>query len=191
MDRFPSGTVLLNAADILRRAHIDLGMTVGDFGCGGTGLFTLEAARLVGDQGKVYAIDILKSALSSVVSKARLSGLINVHPVWSNLEMYGATRAIRDGSVDLSVVVNTLHQSQKPESILKEVARMTSRNGRVLVVDWMTGRASFGPSEKNLVLPERVRPIAEQLGLHEEASFEAGPYHYGLLLTKQPAAGKD
>ncbi len=191
MDRFPSGTVLLNAADILRRARIDLGMTVGDFGCGGTGLFTLEAARLVGDQGKVYAVDILKSALFSVMSKARLAGMLNIKPVWSNLELYGATRAIKDGSVDLAIIVNTLHQSQKPQAILKEVSRMASRNGRILIVEWMTGRASFGPSEKNLVLPERVRPMAEELGLHEESSFEAGPYHYGLVLTKQAANGKE
>ena len=187
MERFPSGTVLLNAGEILRRAHLDLSMTVGDFGCGGAGLFTLEAAKMIGERGKVFAVDILKSALSSVMSKARLTGLTNIQPVWSNLELYGATRAVRDGTVDLGLVVNTLHQTKKPEAILKEVNRMVSRNGRLLVVEWMTGRASFGPTEKDLVLPDRIRSIARDLQLREEASFEAGPFHYGLLLTKQPA----
>lgn len=188
MERFPTGTVLLNAAEILRRAHLDIGMTVGDFGCGGSGQFTLEAAHIVGENGKVYAVDILKSALSSITSKARLTRQQNIRAVWSNLEIYGATRAVRDGTVDLGIIVNTLHQTQKPLAILKEVVRMVSRNGRILVVEWMTGRASFGPAEKALVLPDRVRSMAKELTLREEASFEAGPYHYALLLTKQPEA---
>jgi len=192
MEQFAPGAVLLNASDILRRARLDIGMTVGDFGCGGSGLFTLKAAKMVGDHGKVFAVDILKSALSSVMSKARFNGFTNILTIWSNLELYGATRAIRDGTVDFGIVVNTLHQTKRPEIALKEINRMISRNGRILIVDWMTGRASFGPTEKDLIMPDKVRAIAKALGLQEEASFEAGPYHYGLILTKQPSvAGKE
>ncbi|MFH0853196.1 MAG: methyltransferase domain-containing protein [bacterium] len=184
MDNFPTGTVLLNSADILKRVGVDFGMTVGDFGSGGAGTFTLQSAHLVGDKGKVYAVDILKSALSSVLSKARMAGLINVYTVWSNLEIFGATKAIKDGTIDFGILANTLHQTDKPAEVIKETVRMLKNNAKLLVLDWKTGQVSFGPSDKQLILPARVRVYAQKAGLKEIKAFEAGPYHYGLLLEK-------
>lgn len=184
MESFPTGTVLLNSNDILKHAGVDFGMTVGDFGSGGAGLFTIQSARLVGDKGKVYAVDILKSALSSVLSKARMTGLMNIYTVWSNLEIFGATKAIKDQTIDFGILANTLHQSEKPAEVLRETTRMLKDKAKLLVLDWKTGKVSFGPTDKQLILPAQVRIYAQNLGLKELKAFEAGPYHYALLLEK-------
>src|SRR3989338_2597035 len=117
MDNIPTGTVLLNPVEVFKKIGLGLGMTVGDFGCGGAAHFPLPAARLVGAQGLVWAVDILKSALSSVISKSKLAGLGNIRPVWSNLEIFGATKVVPDNSVDVGLIVNVIHQTQKPLSV--------------------------------------------------------------------------
>ncbi len=184
MDNIPTGTALLNPVEVFKKIGLGLGMTVGDFGCGGAAHFTLPAARIVGNRGVVWAVDILKSALSSVVSKARLAGLSNIRTVWSNLEIYGATKTIADSSVDVGFIVNVIHQTQKPVAVLKEAGRMIKPGGKITVIDWKTGRASFGPSERQLVLPGRVKQMAADLKMKVTDEFEAGPFHYCLVLNK-------
>jgi len=49
----------LNPNEILEEIGLMGQMTFADFGCG-AGYFTIPAAKMVGDHGKVYAVDILK-----------------------------------------------------------------------------------------------------------------------------------
>ena len=65
---------LLDAGKILQEVlEIQPGQIVADLGAGG-GMFTIQTARLVGDRGQVYAVDIMKSSLSDIESKARMTG---------------------------------------------------------------------------------------------------------------------
>jgi len=183
MQKVPGGNELLNPAQLLERAGVTPGMRVGDFGCGGMGYFSLQAARMVGDNGIVYAIDILKSALTSVASLAKQSGLENVKTVWSNIEMAGATK-IPDHSLNVALVKNVLFQTKKREDFLREVTRCLKPGGIMMVVDWKLAGSPLGPVREDRVPPEEVRSIARGLNLKEEDSFEAGQYHFGLLFKK-------
>lgn len=178
------GSGLLNPEQILREeVEIFPGATVGDLGCGGSAYFTLQAARLVGENGIVYAVDILKGILSNVSTRAKMYGLKNVRTVWSNLELYGATK-INDGALDIALMVTVLFQNQHPEAVMKEGARMTKRGGKILVIDWREGRFPLGPEPRKKILPDRVREITSALGLKEIKSFSAGQFHYGLIFQK-------
>ena len=64
------GTGLLNPSNIFQRISIQQGMNVADLGCGGSGYFTICVAKLVGKNGTVYAVDILKSTLQEISKKA-------------------------------------------------------------------------------------------------------------------------
>src|SRR3989344_8675031 len=79
----------LSPRHIIEQSGIGAGMQVADFGCG-QGDFSLAAAKIVGPDGKVHAIDIQDSALSSMRSKARIEGMLNVDCVKGNVEVSGA-----------------------------------------------------------------------------------------------------
>lgn len=178
----PAG--VLKPGLILRNAGLEFGMTVADFGSGGTGPFTMEAAKIVGDRGKVYAVDILKSSLSALMARVRLAGFTNVTPVWTNLERFGAAKAIHNASIDFGVIANALYQSSHPDAVLKEIFRTLKGGGRVLIIEWNTGRATIGPTENELVPPEKIRSYLDRLGARELEFFEAGLHHYGMLIEK-------
>jgi S-(hydroxymethyl)glutathione dehydrogenase/alcohol dehydrogenase len=54
--------VLAGAGPVLNRAKVPVGASVAVFGCGGVGLNTVQAARLVG-AGKIIAVDVLARKL--------------------------------------------------------------------------------------------------------------------------------
>ena len=65
-------------------------MTYMDFGCGNVGHFVLPGARLVGNEVKVYAVDILKKALEVKYGKD-----INLEPLDDTLEFQAQITAIK------------------------------------------------------------------------------------------------
>ena len=109
---------LMNPDDIIKKIGVTSGMIIADFGCG-AGYFTIPIAKLVTNSGKVYAIDVLNSALESVLSKAKIYGLLNIETTRANIETIGGSK-IKDGSVDLAVLANILFQCNDYDSVLGE-----------------------------------------------------------------------
>jgi len=182
--KVPGGNELIDAKKILESADIAEGMRVADLGCGARGYFTLQAAKMVGTKGIVYAVDILKSALSAVESNARLHGLPNIRTVWSDLEKYGATK-LPEQYIDLALLMNILFQVKDRETVLKEAIRLIKPSGKLLIADWKKTGAPFGPPVEERCSPEEVKRIVGGLGLKLLKEFEAGPYHYALLFAKE------
>jgi arsenite methyltransferase len=175
---------LMDAGKILSELlQVKKGDMVGDLGAGG-GLFLMQAARLVGDQGQVYAVDVVKNILSELESKARLSGLNNIKTVWSNLELIGATK-INSESLDSAILVNVLYQSEKHFEIMSEATRLLKKGAKLLVIDWADNDLSFGPSKERLAKPEEIMSLASQMDLDLVQQFKAGPYHFGLIFSKK------
>lgn len=176
---------LLNPDDLLTdKLGVKLGQQVGDLGCGGAGYFSLPAARLVGPNGKVYAVDVLKSALEGVLSKAKLESLLNIEAIWSDLEKVGATKVVPE-SLDHALLVNILFQSRQNESLVQEAKRLLRVGGKLLVVDWKVETTPFGPPLANRLPAEAVKQLVGKFGFTVEKEFEAGPYHYGFVFIKQ------
>jgi ubiquinone/menaquinone biosynthesis C-methylase UbiE len=66
--------------NILKGADIHPGQTVLEVGCG-TGYFTLPAARLIGEQGCLVAMDVLSDSVELVSRKLQAANLKNVRVV--------------------------------------------------------------------------------------------------------------
>ena len=107
----PRGTGgFLHPERTLAELEIRPGMVVADFGCGG-GYFSIPAARLVGEGGKVFAVDVQKQAVDHVRSRANLDHLLNVETVWADLETPKGSR-LHDAAADLVIIANILFQAE-------------------------------------------------------------------------------
>lgn len=181
--RITGGNALLNANLILSKIELSEGMKVADLGCGISGHFVFPAARMVGKDGVVFAVDILKNVLESVEKRISQDNVSNVKIIWSDLEMFGAT-PIESGSLDAAMYINTLYLSQKRTEMMREAVRLIKRQGKLIVVEWKNIAVPFGPSPEQRVKEAIVKDSAAKLGLQLNEEFEAGPYHYGLVFTK-------
>lgn len=177
------GRNLLDPRAMLQELGVADGHVVADLGAGSGAYFTIQAGRLVGKKGKVYAVDILKSVLSSIEGKTRIAGVTNIKTVWSDLERVGAAR-IPEESLDFALLANVLFQSKKPDAILAEARRLLKRQGKLLVVEWKPGEFALGPQASLRLAQGRLRALAERVGFQEVRSVPAGEYHYGLIFVK-------
>lgn len=177
------GRKLLDPFFILNQVGLRERMRVADLGCGAVGHFVFPAAKLVGKEGVIYAVDIQKGVLESIEKKAKVENAANVATVWSDLERFGATK-IDSGTLDAALLLNTLFQVKDKAAVLKEAARMLKIGGRLMVVDWLPTGAPFGPPAEGRVDPFFIEGEADKLALHLVKRFSAGPYHYGLIFEK-------
>lgn len=181
--KISGGNKLLDPYFIFEQVGLGVGEKMADLGCGAAGHFVIPAAKIVGEKGIVYAVDLLKSVLEAVKGRARLEGVANVETVWSNLEIYGATD-IKEGSLDLTLLANSLFQIPKREEVFREAVRLTKKGGKIAVVDWGLLAAPLGPPLDRRLNKDVVRKMASTCGLTEVKEFKAGPYHYGLVFSK-------
>lgn len=181
--KISGGNILLDPYYIWEQSGLGAGMKVADFGCGAAGHFVIPAAKIVGEKGVVYAVDLLKSVLEAVKSRAKLENVSNVEYVWSNLEIYGATK-INPESLDFVLLANTLWQIKKNEEVFREAARLTKQGGKIVVVEWEMGEAPLGPPPSRRISKDYARELAAKNNFKEIKEFKAGPYHYGLIFVK-------
>ena len=125
---------LLNTGLILEKIQVKEKMRVADLGCGSHCHFVFPISKIVGRYGTVYAVDILKDVLGNVQKQANVESLKNIKTVWTDLEIFGATK-IESNSLDLVLLVNTLYQSKKQSEIIREAARLLKKDGELFIAD--------------------------------------------------------
>jgi len=183
MTYIPSVSEFLDAGNVLDKAGVEADMTVADFGCGSSAYFAIEAAKRVGKNGTVYAIDVLKHTLNSVQSKVRVIGIKNIKTVWADLERYGATK-IPDHTVDIVLIKNMLWQSRNHIEVMREAERILKAKGKIMVVEWKKVASTIGPPPALRVGRDEVEKLALQFHWQEVKYLDLGNYYYGVLFTK-------
>lgn len=176
-------TTLFDINKIIHKIEVEPRQQVAELGCGNFGFFTFPLARLVGKNGSVYAIDVMKSSLNAISARAKESNLNQIKTIWSNLEIFKGTK-IEASTLDAALLVNVLHQSDKRADIIREAARMLKSGAKLLIVEWSEAESPFGPDTKRRLKSESLKKAAVQLGFEIKEEFKAGPYHYGLILIK-------
>ena len=110
-------------------------MTVIDLGCG-SGTFTTFVARIVGEQGKVYAIDIQPAMLKQLerkLSKADNQDLRNIE-----LKQASAYELpFEDKSIDLVYMITVLPEIPDRGRALREISRVLKPGGILAVTEFL------------------------------------------------------
>jgi len=157
------------------------GMKVADLGAG-SGHYALSAAKIVGDTGRVYAIDIQEEVLRALKSAAQSRGIKNLETVWGDFEKPGGTR-LKDQSIDAVILSNTLFQIDHMQGAISEIRRILKHGGRLLIVDWAGCYDGLGPVKERVVSEYTATDLFVSAGFHKVKDFRAGPHHYSLVFT--------
>lgn len=167
----------------LDQFSLQKGMRVADFGAG-SGFYVLTAAKLVGDKGKVYAVDIQKDLLVKLKKDAATKKILNIEIIWGDLEKEGGAK-LKDGSVDRVIISNLLFQIGGKENLAKEAMRILKPGGKALTIDWTESFGNLGPRAEDIFGKEAARTLFESAGFSLERTIDAGAHHYGLIFSKK------
>ena len=113
-----------NPYKLLKAAGLEQGHKVLEVGCG-PGFFTITAARIVGDEGHVYAVDIHPRAVERVKQKIEKEALSNITASCVNASDTG----LPDGSVDLAFLFGLRYIAGGLENVISELQRVLKPAG--------------------------------------------------------------
>jgi len=161
------------------------GSLVADFGSG-AGHYALALSRLLGPQGRVYAIDLQEDILIRITREAEQEGRENIRVILGDIEKPRGT-LLKDASVDGVIFSNILFQLMSKEASILEASRILKPGGRVCLVEWsdlsLLPRSKVEGHDKP-VSKEEVKSLFLSFGFNLEREFEAGDTHYGLIFKK-------
>ena len=121
--------LILPRTEILSEVGIKPGDKLLDYGCGPGG-YVPAAAGLVGERGKVYALDIHPLAIKRVQEIAARKGLANVETIHS-----GCKTGLPDASLDVVLLYDVFHALINPQAILAELYRVLKPDGTLSFTD--------------------------------------------------------
>ena len=107
-----------------------------DFGCG-EGVYTIPLAVLVGEKGRIIAIDEDQEKLDELINKATEDGIIDrIQPIKTDGEL---EIPIEDNVIDLTLLYNVAccilgkDNYSNLEKLLKDIYRVTKKKGKLII----------------------------------------------------------
>ena len=154
----------------LKKVGIKLGDSVLDFGSR-YGTYTIPAAKIVGENGIVYALDKSEERLGELMKSAEAEDLQNIKKIHTNGEL---KIPLRDETVDAVLLYDVVHLVGKNDSstvndrmiLYKEVYRIAKNNALISV--YPTHLATHTDITSN----EEIRRELKEEGF----KFERGEY---------------
>lgn len=164
-------------------SHVGLthGNVVADLGCG-AGFFSIAAARMVGNSGVVYALDVQDSKLAATQSAAKHYNLNNIITMRADLDK--PFLEIPEGFCDTIIMASILHEIDSRESLLKNAYRLLKTGGKILAVEWKKVQTPFGPEMSKRLSPEELAAEFNAIGIRHENEVPADGYHYASIFIK-------
>src|SRR6266481_6910534 len=116
---------------LLNALGIKAGESVADIGAG-SGYYTRRLAKLVGDKGIIYAVDIQPEMLDLLTNKMAELKIHNVKAVLGDVKDPKLPRA----SVDLALLVDVYHEFDYPYEMIQGICASLKPGGRIAFVEF-------------------------------------------------------
>jgi SAM-dependent methyltransferase len=127
------------------------GKSVADVGAG-SGWFTVRAARRVGENGVVYAVDINPEAIRYVGDRAQKDKLRNVKTILSQAD----DPLLPPNAVDSVLLLKTYHEVAEPVALLRHLRPALRPGARIGIID-RNGNGEDHGVNRDVVLREATR----------------------------------
>ncbi|QDU94086.1 class I SAM-dependent methyltransferase [Lignipirellula cremea] len=163
--------------EVVAALRLKPGMAVADVGAG-TGLFTRMFSPLLGEKGKVYAVDISEEFVAHVERIAKEQKQNNIVGVVCKPDSV----VLPPASVDLVFICDTYHHFEFPHKTMRSIHRALKPGGKVVLIDfhriegvsseWTMGHVRAGQEIFTKEIVEAgFKQVAEKQGLLKESYF--------------------
>ncbi len=172
-----SSEEILSSEEVLNSSDLKFGDIFLDAGCG-DGHISIEASKIVGEQGKVYALDVYPESIETVKAKIHEDKLTNVEAILADIT---DDIPLDANSVDHALMANVLHgfvEEKDVEPVMKNINRVIKPGGIFSVVEFRKVENSPGPPFDVKISPKQVTDILFKYGFDVTETREIGRFHY-------------
>ena len=143
----------------IERLGIKEGDKILDYGCG-IGSYTIPAAKIVGKDGMVYALDVHPIAVERVQKRARKKGVHNIETIQSDI-----ITGLPDEHLEYTLLIDVYTWVDDKETLLQEMHRILKPSGRlVFLIDHVS--------------PEGCKQTVDESGLFRLEKQDDNVLHY-------------
>jgi len=156
---------------------IQPGKTVADIGAG-SGWFTVRAARRVGENGTVYAVDINPDSIRYVSDRAQKEQLHNIKTILGKPD----NPLLPANAIDSVLLLKTYHEVAQPVALLRNLRASLRPGAKIGIID------RNGNGEDHGVGREVVIHEAQEAGYRLEKEYDfvkADKMDYFLVFTPE------
>jgi len=163
---------ILNINTILEHCEIKKGWVIADIGCG-SGFFSFPLAKIVGETGHVYGIDMEPIMIKKLEDRIAENGVKNISPILS----FEGEIPLPNGIADLTLMSLVLHELEGMET-LYEIKRIMKSTGLFCIIDWKKIDEPIGPPMDHRLNEKEAMVLLKKVGIHPERPIIVGPSHY-------------
>jgi ubiquinone/menaquinone biosynthesis C-methylase UbiE len=167
--------------NVVAQMGLKAGHAVADFGSG-SGFYANAAAQIVGNTGKVLAVDVQQAKLTATFSAGSQQGNKNIQIVQANLDE--PLQNIPEASCDAVIMASVLHEVNNRPMLLQNAYKVLKTGGLLLAVEWKAEHILFGPPQDKRIPEHKLEEELAKIGLHKVKSIPADMFHYALLFSK-------
>ena len=146
-------------AKLMKAMEIKPGMAIADVGAG-SGYHTFRMAKLVGDKGTVYAVDIQPEMLKLIKAKMQSGNVSNVEPVKATEK----DPNLKAKSIDRALMVDVYHEFNYPYEVTQKLVDALKPGGWLVFVEFRL--------EDDDVPIKRLHKMSERQVLKEMSAFK-------------------
>ena len=174
-----------DCAAMLKALGVKEGQVVCDLGCG-NGFYSVQLAPLVGEKGKVIAVDIQDQMLAMLRERAAKAGVKNIETVLAD----EADPKLAEGSVDLVLMVDVYHELSKPAEALEHVRKSLKAHGRVALVEFRGEDDNVPIKPLHKMTKAQIRKEWEANGFQVVEEFDRLPWQHLMFFEAAEGHGR-
>lgn len=159
------------------------GMTVCDLGAG-NGYYTLPLARIVGEKGKVLAVDIQPEMLEMLRKRAEKEGVKNIEMVLGTVVDPKLPEEVL-GKVDLVLLVDTYHEFSNPVEMLAAIHKSLAPKGRLALVEFRAEDPEVPIKPLHKMSKEQMKKELGANGFVAVEEFDKLPWQHLMFFGKK------
>lgn len=152
---------------------------VADIGCG-IGYFTIPASEIVGETGKVFAMDILPEMIQEVQKKVEENNIKNIRTILTEEN----DLKVDSGTITYALISEVLHEAEDIQKFLYEVKEIMAEGGRIAVLEWQKTDDGWGPPFDHRLDKSYTEKLIKNNGFKDVSAFDINKYFYAVLGVK-------
>ena len=165
---------------LLKSLKLKPGDAVADLGAG-TGYYSWRMAKLVGEKGLVYAVDIQQEMLDLLAKKMAERKITNVKGVLGTL----TDPKLPANSVDLVLMVDVYHEFDHPYEMMQAICKALKPAGRVVLVEFRAEDPTVPIKEVHKMSEAQVRKEMSAHPLEWVETIATLPWQHIFILKKK------
>ena len=164
--------------EVIHALGLKPGDIVADIGAG-SGYFTFHLARHVGEQGKVYAVDVSPDMIRHVNRRIRETKTTNVVTVLADND----DPLLPDRSVNRFFICDVWHHVDNQTKYLSLMKQMLKPGGEIVMIDFHKKELPSGPPMQMKIAREDLIRQMEANGFKMTREHTFLPYQYFLVFA--------